>query len=380
MALTGVAAGYLVDLPQAQAARQSVEMNALQIANAKETMQRQQTFDDSLAAMQAGGGSPSDAPAGPVPSMGQTPEIGQAEQAAKLSKLAYASGMTDMGAKYATQADNFTNTALRRAELQVKMQGQQMQQQQRSAEMIASGLNGVSDQASYDAARDRMGRQGLSKEEIGQMPAAYDPEFVQGLQEHALSYKDKVAQQQRANDNQQTQDYRKASLDIQRGNLAARVANDRATDARITRTAKVGTPVGAVTTSDQLVAIGAVKQALSLEGDDQADLVNRVAPDVAAQAKAAMKENPGLDLSTASYRVVAGMLASNQLEKAPDKPPMRILGHDIPRTGGVGATEYKPKGQTVDNPLPMPTDNAELIKGRYYIRNGAVQMYNGPKN
>ena len=75
---------------------------------------------------------------------------------------------------------------------QAKNQAGQLDAALKQLEIGAQLMGGVSDQASYDNAKNQMRQFGMN---VDTMPAEYSPQFVQQAQQSALSFKDRIAQQ-----------------------------------------------------------------------------------------------------------------------------------------------------------------------------------------
>lgn len=234
-------------------------------------------------------------------------------------------------------------------------------------EGVSKFLSGVTDQASYDAAKMQLAGSGfLSKEDLDEMPPRYNPLFVRSAIAGTAAQKQKAdlareaarAGMQNANDQDQIK-ARKLAQDLaERTHTLAKEREARLTKQGDARLAAGDKPLPPASQRELDVVRGELKRVGIKAGDAQGDMV----ADIAEQVKTLVDANPGLSRSEATTRVVSEMKERGELEIA-----------------RFGSDKYSPKQGSVTMPLPTPKTAAELKKGNYYLdaEDGLVKLFDG---
>lgn len=218
----------------------------------------------------------------------------------------------------------------------------------------------------------------------------WSPELANYFRSKALSIKDQadLALRGRAADRQEksaadTETYRAALLDINRGNLQER-RNENARKAKADGgdVSKVGTP-GEIA-SARAVIMNTVQALEGAARNDKgeiadplvADAISHMAENVVGRAKELIAENKGFTFDQAVEQAVMEAETAGDFEVI--EPVVRAWRSDIPQKPG----KYKRKGMSTDNPIELPDGDAaavakKLVKGRYYNTPMGVLKWNG---
>lgn len=260
-----------------------------------------------------------------------------------------------------------------------KLQGIQMQKLDQQlaheqAQHIEQALGTVTNQ---DELNDAIAvYEGTYNEKVPNAYRTYTPQMVETVRRNALSAKDRIAlglrqaeldrRESRDKDAADAKD-RELSIRQQRNEIAARSVEIR--QDRETRLSKEGggpkSKNGGVVPPKAMVdhAFSVIHDAYP---DMSADQARFFARDAAADAQAAIKTNPGVDMKTAVYDAVTRN--AKNIETSSKGGVFGFGAKQVPSYRGVGSTEK--------NPMPMPDSVDKLVPGRFYKdSNGVVKQW-----
>lgn len=298
-----------------------------------------------------------------------------ADKMEDMAQLALNAGLTASGSKLATDA-----AGVRLKEAQSRHANAQTFEQQSTAakaelDTVTRLLQGVNDQASWDAAN------GLFEQIMGRKSPfqgmEYNPAVVSSLQQSALSLKDKLdlaIKQQRANSQQANDESNISFRKFREGVLAQDLRIKQSREDRLRKTGGKNADIGAPGKSELDHASDLVQEAYP---DLPQDELNSAAYTVAARARALRKTTPGLDADAATERALLESRA--QFQTVNDS--YHILGVPVPGTSRkethFSRTGKAPRGNP-GTPQPVPADKGKLVKGQTYrSASGQVGTWNG---
>lgn len=298
-----------------------------------------------------------------------------ADKMEDMANLALSAGLTASGSKLATDA-----AAVRLKEAQTLHANAQTFEQQSLAaktelDTVTRLLQGVNDQASWDAAN------GLFEQITGRKSPfkgmEYNPVVVSSLQQSALSLKDKLdlaIKQQRANSQQANDESNISFRNFRKGILEQDLQIKQNREDRLRKTGGKNADIGAPGKGELDHAADVIQAAYP---DLPQDEINSAAYTVAARARALRKTTPGLDADAATQRALLESRARFQTVN----DSYRILGVAVPGTSRkethFASTGNAPRG-TPGTPQPVPTDKNKLVKGQTYrSSSGQVGTWNG---
>lgn len=413
MPITGALAGWneqQLANEQQQGNQQSIQLNALQIAaaqNQQAIQQREQaalqdasayanspdnTTDPSVAATNTpsalttastyplgqGPKTPSgNASVGPdmgngtspdgTPNVTAKPNVSQADYNDRMAQRLAAQGYPNLANAAWNQAATARENALKLAASNNSQLAGNLKNMQTQAELVGQHMQGVTDQDSYDQAINQMAAEGMPKQELDILRNhPYDPNFVNQLVTHASTVGQMAAQKLDALKIQSTNDWHEQEL-AQRQKLEnQREAAAAARQASMERNAKNGAVVTAPTSADLDAASAAVRQTLyqgAKAPDEDKDMVNSLTNDVASRAKQLVRQNRGMDMSTASYQALQELQVSGQLKRVTTNT--KTFMH--PFTGeDETSNSYNPKGITAKDAMKDPGSPSQRVVGRWY--------------
>ncbi len=264
------------------------------------------------------------------------------------------------------QRQKLQDTQMKRIEEQLAFQ---------QAQHIEQALGNVTSQEQLDDAI--MTFESVFQEQVPDAYRTYSPQMIETVRRNAMSVKDRITMGIREAELRRREAKDKDTAEAQRRDAAvkeqrARTA-ERSMEIRSDREQRLrkegagpGSKSGGIVPPKGMVdhAISAIRD---MYPDLTIDQAKHFARDSAADAQAAIKSNPGIDMKAAVYAAVEKNAKNieSQMEGG-------ILG-----IGGTKRNKYHAMGSSEKNPMTMPDSVSKLIPGRYYRdANGVVKQYN----
>lgn len=257
------------------------------------------------------------------------------------------------------------------------MERDQLNMQLKRMGMLEGILSGAKDQASFDTGNALYFAQTGERSPYAGMP--YDPGQVKMLTDSLIPAKDRVHNQilqSEYNSRAQNRESMIGHRDFLEDHLLTMEEIARNREQRLAK-AGAGKPLAAPTTAETQAALALVKGQMfpNLQGakDDPSYLqtletINAGAKNVAAEAKAILRDNPALTWNQALQR------ALTESVKAGDWQTVAAGGLFRSRD----KTTFQGAGKSADTPLPLPANKQQMVPGKFYQNSkGQVGQWTG---
>lgn len=333
----------------------------MQLRQAQRMEQLMQGFDWGAP---GGGGAPGGAPGGQPQSMA-TPYW-------RMAEIAGRSGNVEQSRKLAAGASQIMVRESNALNARSSMESRYLNMQFKNMGALEGILSGAKDQASFDAGN-------MMYEMQYQRPSpyrgmVYSPELVKSMTDSLIPAKDRVHNQILQNEYGSRADLRNRRInymDYMQDHLDAMEEIARGREARLAKTG-VSKPLAAPTKAETDAALALVKTQMypSLAGDKSdpvylqtLETINAGAKDVAASAKAKLRDNPALDWNTALQRALTESIQAGDWQKV----AAGGFFSRQPRTAFSGG------GKTAETAIPIPpgASAADVRKkmqpGKFYL-------------
>lgn len=243
-----------------------------------------------------------------------------------------------------------------------------------AAEGQAQMFGGATDEASWDAANRLYEFQTGAKSPFQGVP--YNPEMVEGINQRALTAKERYDLEEKALTRRSTAEYRKSRLkqfdtenDIREER--ARLARER--EERITKQqGKTGAgrlPSAEAKDKEIAQVKNLIRRDFPMAGDFAGEL-NNAAFTIASEARAKMRANPALSPSAAINQAYTEAVKFGDIE-ADKGTAFGLVGKKFRFAGG---------GRSPETAMTLPTKAAEAKVGRYYMNaSGQVAKWDGKR-
>lgn len=312
------------------------------------------------------------------PPVGSKPNMSAADYNNALAVKAAQLGRPNLANKYWQQAGAAQEGAIKMAQAQDALQMGNLKRISETGQLISQYLGSAHTPEEWDNGINMLAANGVPAYEIQalkKMP--FNPATAQALGAHATTAYQNAELQLRQLQIQQEGNQRAATL-------AETIRRDQQTEqwrkqqlAYKERNQKQGTPITAPSKNDLATATSAIKETL-YNGEDVPDedknMVDTLTQDVASRAKQLVRANRGMDMSTAANHAIAELQQSGQLTKntTPPGPIGKLFGQE-----GTTSNKFTPKGNSPQDALKDPGDPGQRVVGKYYSVNGQVRQWLG---
>lgn len=286
-----------------------------------------------------------------------------ADVATQLMKL----GQYGEAAKLSTQATQMHAHETQSAAAQALESKRLAEQGAIVFEQAANLFRGARSQQDWDAA-NMMFAQAFPKAENPFASLAFTPENAQLAGRVMLSEKERLQSEdakERTGILKRNADSLEALRAARSRYLADRIQNDREREKRLAKNGgKAGreTPVGSPSKMDIIAAGQLLESRLEFPLEEEDAKV--AAYDVAAEARALMKANPGLSAKEARERAVTAIVASDDLQT-------------VSKLFGKNRMSYTGGGKTAQTAIPVK-EKMSFQNGKYYVNSsGVTARFNG---
>lgn len=338
----------------------------------------------------AGQGGAPQGPGGPAGAAGPTPPngpsvAGQATDASsdmdkmlQMGRFAAGKGAMDQANQYFTNATNMATAQFKQQQEQAAMQAGQIKAQIASHGFVASQIGAATNPAEFQQAKFAI----LSdprvpqneKENISKMQ--YSPQLVDMVRRTGMNSVQQGNEQLKQLEFQEKQRQDSLTNDLKQTRIASQNAYDEARIAHVTTQAKVGAANKGPTREEIGAASSFVKGQMGENVDTTSPNFQQAVQSIAARAKQIVGTNRAITYPQAVQQATDEAQRSGEFTQA-EKPQSTILGLKIPGTGGQKSTAYTPKGETQTSAMPLPSNKADLVPGRWYkAPDGRTEQYN----
>lgn len=296
----------------------------------------------------------------------QGTELSMSEQLMRLSADALAAGLPTRAAAIAKDASLVGQREASAASSASTTRLNNIKIIRDRAELNGQLFGGATDQKTWEqAGRLWEFQTGLPNPYEG---VPFSKDLAARINSAALSTKERLTLEEQELSRKGLERFRNKRLGQHDQEIEIRKAQQKLRETREARLAKAGggKAVSSPTTAEVSQAKNLVRRDFpGLEGND----LNEAVYSIAAEARALRQANPALDASVALQQAYNNARAGGDFEAV---PPRRVLGMDIPGTGG--GTRYRGAMRGVE-PLPMAqgiVNKGALVKDKYYQGAGGV--------
>lgn len=294
------------------------------------------------------------------------------EQFAQLAIIAARSGATTAAKDFMLRSVQAGTSEAARASHEATSRRAEIAADLKKAELF-NQYHGVAKNAE-DWANANMLYQQATGEAVPPELLEYDPRKAELMRQAGLKLHDEIRLEQQERDTRSRIAARAERAMRGKMNYDLRVTEaERRERVRQDKEKAGGKDVGAPSSAQISAAKSVLAADKTLDFEDE-DEKKTAAFDLAAEARALQKRNPGLDAGEALARAFAEQKLAGAYVTA---APKQLFGKDIPGTGGK--TSYSHVGTTPRTPIVLQgrPDPSKLQRGRYYNLNGKTYKFLG---